>query len=525
MRWLRLKEFQLSFLAVVTLLVAVAYLTKLASVLFNFSFIYSDMDQALIWYETFELRNGRIHSLRFFGQNYGSILEAVVAFPMVFLPYNVAVPLATVLLTHLPFFAIYHYLNKSLLGLFWILVILCLMPLEYAMITSMPRDLVTGIAMASLSLFFFRSNKPAAIAATGFFATFGWSLNQNATILSVLILTYSVIIENKIQIRRIIWVIVGTLPALLIHFGLDYFFKQNPELVTHHAWQFSYSHLQLTDGLSNLDRHFKWVTPLLTGQGWALPAGFLVLSGFAFYRKRIDLALGTLSALIITIFSLGVLKVHDGYESIFLSHERMFLALPVCLAFISGSFRIASGYPKIILASLAIVFAITQAGNLQATIDRNVDPELPGTKGFGLFSIEQLETDCEYLAQIAAEQNAEAIIIYPNGMYDDSHNYACSVLQPTVLYVQPGYERKHWDFEHLDQARFEKVLLITARTSDQHNDIEGVKITNLYDTYYIQYLLLLEGNNFNPIEALEKWNYPLPEWRTAKDKDAIKTTP
>ncbi len=71
----------------------------------QYLFKYTDEDQAIMWGAAHDLLEGKVHEPCFWGQDYNSCLEGFVAAPMIAMgvEYNVAVPLATVMLGLLPF--------------------------------------------------------------------------------------------------------------------------------------------------------------------------------------------------------------------------------------------------------------------------------------------------------------------------------------------------------------------------------------------------------------------------------------
>ena len=70
----------------------------LLHILISFHFAYTDMDQLIMWYGASEFQSGDFHMFRYFGQNYGTMLEALVGSLFVGVPYHIALPTATFLL-------------------------------------------------------------------------------------------------------------------------------------------------------------------------------------------------------------------------------------------------------------------------------------------------------------------------------------------------------------------------------------------------------------------------------------------
>ena len=113
---------------------------------------YIDEDQGIEWYAARELLRGKLHEPCFYGQAYNSNLEGFLAAPLVacHVPYEIAVPLATVVLGLLPFVLMAVIAFRRRQG--WVAALALFVPLamstRYGMITGMPRGFVTGVALA-----------------------------------------------------------------------------------------------------------------------------------------------------------------------------------------------------------------------------------------------------------------------------------------------------------------------------------------------------------------------------------------
>jgi hypothetical protein len=113
---------------------------------------YIDEDQGIQWYAAREFLRGHVHEPCFFGQSYNSNVEGMLAAPLaaVGLPYEIAVPLVTVLLGLVPFLAMgwvaWRRKQPVVAGLAMLLPVA--LSTRYGVITGMPRGFVTGVAAA-----------------------------------------------------------------------------------------------------------------------------------------------------------------------------------------------------------------------------------------------------------------------------------------------------------------------------------------------------------------------------------------
>jgi hypothetical protein len=122
----------------------------------EFLFKYTDEDQTIMWLAAHEILNGRLHEPCFYGQDYNSCIEGILAAPLIAggAPYHIAVPLVTLMLGLLPFlaFAWVAWRRRQPLAAAAALLVPLLLPVRYGMMTGMPRGFVTGIAFATLPL-------------------------------------------------------------------------------------------------------------------------------------------------------------------------------------------------------------------------------------------------------------------------------------------------------------------------------------------------------------------------------------
>ena len=157
-------------------------------VLLKFGFKYTDSDQTIMWLGLKDYADGIFHEPRFYGQAYSSMLEALIGVPFykMGMPASKVLPLITSFFALAPFVIISFFtlLKKSIKMALAIISITLLLPVEYALLTTIPRGFVAGIFVASIgciSLFYPKSK-------WGFFflsitGVIGFSLNFNAVLL------------------------------------------------------------------------------------------------------------------------------------------------------------------------------------------------------------------------------------------------------------------------------------------------------------------------------------------------------
>lgn len=484
-----------------------AFAVFFSALLWRFSFVYTDIDQVLMWYGAHEFRNGDVHMLRFFGQNYGSMLEALVAVPLFFLPYHVALPLTTAILLLLPFSLIVFHGGFSRTKLLLVSFLLVVLPLEYFMIGTMPRDFVTGLAVTSLAIPLLHNTKLWARVLFGFLIVLGWSLNHNAALFGATLSAYALMNGFRIDWKSAWKVVVGYLLGLGAHLWLSSFGNAHPEYIVHLAWPFHYHWKQVWDGWTNLDRHFRWITPLLHGQGWFYIALFTGFISYFFWKRRPKAAWAAVALTVVNFAAFGILKVHDGYDSVFLSHERMFLALPVALAFLVSRIEIKHAYVPPVLILIGVGFMVFNMSVLDQRIAEHVDPARKDNRGFLHISHAQVRADCDRLQTLVQNHEAEAVIIYPNGTFTGLHSYACPCFDEETIYVDPEYERKTWDMRTLDTPAFHSVVLITPIYPMDRGVPSDVWIRDVSSESGVKDAYIVRGDAFNPLEVMRSLDF------------------
>ena len=131
-------------------LIALAALER-AWLLLHFGFTHIGIDDALIQQVAIDYGNGFFREPFLYGQNYNPMLEALLAAPFIRLgaaPW-IALPIITSLLALLPFWSLslWCLLRQEALAAFAVAAIPLLLPVEWGLITSLPRGWVHGLAL------------------------------------------------------------------------------------------------------------------------------------------------------------------------------------------------------------------------------------------------------------------------------------------------------------------------------------------------------------------------------------------
>ncbi len=477
------------------------------SILHQFGFKYADSDQSIMWLAAKDYANGIFHEPRFYGQDYNSMLEALLAVPLIKLsihPY-IALPVITTFLSLFPYLLISLILfnKKSTFLACAVISIPLLLPVEYDMITSLSRGFVTGIFIASIGCISILNERPKwGFFFMGFLGIIGFSLNPNSLLLTIPCFLY-LLIGNYNRKEFYIYMIPGILLASFLHFLSEYFYYTHPYFNLH-IQSFDYSFIRLFNALFHAGKYISYVTPLFWKHKWIL----FILIGIALffllkkkeYRKTIFLG----SILMMMFFTLGLNKIQDGTGSVFFSYSRMFLAFPVFIAFFIAIIKVKNDWIAISFLIIPILFFEIKSSILVSSIDKNV---YTMNHVIAVEKVPYLLDECEKIKSVSDKYNVNLIVISNHWDYDFI-NYGCPActegFPPTL---RPAYERRTWRLIEDENKTYQNILIIdTERKLDEQYKMV-MKIPEM-NGYY-----LIRDNPLRTMELLDSLMIPVRKFK------------
>ncbi len=475
-------------------------------VLFDFGFVFTDSDQAIMAHGLMDYGNGNFYEPRFYGQSYNTMLEAFLAVPLFLFgaPVFKALTIITSILALFPFVflaALTFFQKKSNWGLI-ILAIPLLLPIEYAMLTSLSRGFVTGVFGASLGLVgIFYPTKKWATFLVGFCALVGYVVSGNSVVLSIpmlLLFASTVDIKNKELIQ---FLIAGIVSGLVVYFLVALFYWLNP-LVNLHGLHLEYSFDHLYYGIQHVDLFFNYVSPIFWRQGFVWLFIFLVFGVYLVLKGNKNIGLILVFMVCMLVLTFGITKVHDGTDSVFLSRARMFIGLPVLMGlFVSFIKEKYFSYFFLIIPLALMIFKWKQLDAVilkKANIHKNHIVRVD--------KVESVEGLCEGLVQFSKEHSIDLIIVLEHHSYDFV-NYGCSVLQDDFpKTIRPSYERRIWRMFESENEVIKKALVFGDLSAMQNTPNLSVKKVN--DGRWI-----IENSGLTTIELLSDLAVPIREYR------------
>jgi hypothetical protein len=431
-------------------------------VLLEFNFRWMDEDQAVLWYVARDLAAGHIREPCFPAQPYGTPLEAWLAGPLVWLhvPPNVALPLVASALSTVPFL-VWAWLARG--SFFWSRVILCLpllLPLDYAVMTAMPRGFAPMLCATSVAFACLRSARGWTVLTGGLLAVLAYSFNESGLLLLVPTLLWLALTRIR-DVRFFLWSGCGALTGYGLHWLSRAFYRWNPSYAMHPPGKFEFLETRLKEGLDHTQRFFDPVSP---GGSVRVLILFALVILILLIRTRTLVAI--LPALLwcgLTVVSLGIPKVHDGEDSLYFSVARSFLTVPLGLSFLmflmstvapekSGAIVWREAKALGAFAATAFVF---QMVTFEGTINRIVHTK---TWNLGPQPVADVERACDAVVAEANRHNATLVA------FNDQRElaYACPSLgSGDVRMLFPSYERRTWLLEDEQKGSRDQMLVWT----------------------------------------------------------------
>ena len=434
-------------------------------VFFFFSSQYTDSDQTLLWQVATDLSNGIFHGPCFYGQSYGPNIEPLLAVPFMKIgfPVYAALPLATLILSTTPFFLLaFYFKQKQSAQSALIPLMVCLMlPLEYSLLTSIPRGFVGGIFFVSLGLFcwkYFRTNLSLVFA--GLFIGWGLYGNLNSALLLPLIIP-SIQWTKKFILRAALFFGVGFVVGLLPFYFNALFYTEHPELLIHVAPSVKLSWSSFVETICRFNNYFDQVSPLFWRFGFIsvllLPVAIILL-----WKKNKRLEAWSIAFVLMAILgSLFMEKTKESGYSIFFSGGRFFLALPFVFIFLSLYFyAFLSTKNKLKFNRIALLLAVVSFGIKVSFFSPLLENALDKGKAWyvHVVRIDELKKQCH---EMNAFGNHPALLVAVTGDTPEQPiTYGCQCLQSDFpsTYI-PHYERRRWLISEYNKTVFSTILL------------------------------------------------------------------
>ncbi|HRH70163.1 MAG TPA: hypothetical protein PLB89_11700 [Flavobacteriales bacterium] len=408
-------------------------------------------DDAVMWHAAVDYAHGRFYGPYYYGQDYGPMLEALIAAPFARLgvPLRVLMPAVTSFLALVPywFFAIAAHRTGHRLAATVIACMPLLLPLEYQMMTSLPRGFINGLSvLALLPVVQGTTRGTLEHVLVGAVVSVAWFVNPNSLVFSVpYVVLY--LVPGSDLLHRALAVAIGTIVGIGLHHWAQAWCSAHPDRIVHHL-RSTALHLDraaIMAGLSNLDAHFRWLMPVLWPYGGMAGCSLVLLGAVAAFLRKWSLALALLIGMAFITVCFTVDKVHDGLDTVYYPLSRMFLALPLLLAWVSGKLLEGRRYHgPVFLAGAILVCAcfVVRCARMEKTSHAQVASQ---KQWIDVGWMDLRISDARRVKEVSDRYGVGLAVPLPAKIAPAFRAYLYPVLEPgppaTYLY---GFERRYW---------------------------------------------------------------------------------
>lgn len=486
-----------------------------------------DNDQPIMWLAAANFSDFSFHEPCYYGQNYNTLLEGLLAAPLLWakIPIPIAVPLVSSLLSIGSFLLLVAIaLRRKLYRIALVISFIpFLLPLEYWIISFMPRGFVPGIFLASIAcycLIIFRDKK--GIFFWAFFSVLSVTVTANAVILIFPLGVYAFLSHYR-ELQFYITTAAGAIFGSIYQIALFLFYRSNPEYILHRNWSLTFSISKLWDGFCHMDKHYKWVTPIFNPGSIVLILLFVILIAVLIHRRKCKAAITMIAGFALMLITLGITKFHDADYSVYYSYERFYLAVPHLLVFgllllylddktdfSPMTNRLKDGYKSghllavtqkrkhlLLLAVTILVLAYMGYRHITLAADVNMIMKEGGTLLAQSRVTDVISVSAD-IAEICARTGVELVVFSKR---DTLLNYALAALYKGEIKTLSAYERRLWRLvEESEDTRPRFLIYNTPRYRlKRSNEFQGT-ITPLRDKPVP--IFLIEDHKTNTVQAM-----------------------
>jgi len=495
------RDNQLIFLFLLFFLIADRVLS-----LWFFGFVYTDIDQTVMWNGAMDYSQGIFREPFFYGQDYNFMLEALLAVPLIWVGFPVykALPIVTAVLSVVPFIALAFFFRKRNHNLwaYLSLAIPVLLPIEYNFLTTISRGIVQAHLFLPLLLIpFFDPDRLRNITILYIASSLCLLANQSSIIIVAPVFLYVYVHQYKSGSFYIksLWII----PFAVVYFLAKYYYVLHPEKI---LLKMTGLKPQLYLLLTNLkyDELFNYVFPVVSHWGNLYLAILPILMIAALARKNTKAFIFTASATAILFVSLTIPKAHIFYEGagIFYHSSRFYILLAMLLI-LSLSLLI-----KNLPAGRIPVFVLLLITLINFSV-KNFDIQRKAVETFSetTFPVEEnseLLKRSERLHEIATKHNVSLIVhhgtqwryVFDSYTFNPLRNVAGKNQKP-ITSVNISGDRRTWIYSA--SAIHPNILLNGL-------EIQKEYLENFDHEYISSNLILIRNNGLKNREIFTKLN-------------------
>lgn len=460
-------------------------------ILNGFAFRIYDSDQSIMWNAAIDYSRGIFHEPRFYGQSYSSMMEALLAAPLIWfsVPVFYALPVITSILALFPFLLIALCVRSKgkMMEACLILSIPLFLPVEYGFLTTLSRGFVPGIFIASIgAIMIYSPTAKWGWFVAGLFSVLAFSVNPNSLLISIPVLLYLWIKNIKTK-RFYLNSGLGVIIGLVVHFLAALFYILHPNYILHKHPPIIFGITFFNDAIHQLNHHLGNVTPVFGMAGIMSLVIFLIIATLLIYRKKNIEAIVVLSSCVLILLSLGTNQIFIGTESIFYSYSRMYLAVPVMISLFIPFLEIPFRRYGFLLLMIVVGLFIARCQDIKPAYNRVLAPGINHIVSVARPEVFRIK--CEQVRDLARKCNI-TLVVEENDYFYDFINYGCATcFNDFPATLRPGYERRTWRMFEEEKKVHTNIMVIdfSFRLGNKLNKLDepGIRYFNIQGYYFI----------------------------------------
>ncbi|MFA7273716.1 MAG: hypothetical protein WC044_07595 [Crocinitomicaceae bacterium] len=436
----------------------------------HFGFLYTDIDQVILWNGAIDYAQGNFYEPYFYGQAYNFMLESLLAVPLIWMniPVNEALPIVTSFLTLLPYvvLAFLFFKKKQFFWAYFVLAFPLFLPLDFQLLTTLPRGFVQAYLFLPLLFLplFWPQHK---FALPMLFIGTGLCFIANPSSILITLPLFVFIASSYFKEKRLYLNALWMIPILFLGQLASYFYQLHPKRIRHElvGLKLDAGTFKASFGNQHL---FENLFPFVSLGGFLYPLLFLALAVIAWKKGKKKAFVLIVSTLIVLLFSMAVPKFQEGYEGagIFFTSSRLYLSLP--LLFLLSLFFTFENRPikpvfQFLVMGIALLSVILRNDHLDEKIGMKVENIV-----FPISKNEELLKRTDDLVSIASKYNVDVIVNQNEPGWDyllDIETYAFHALRPDfypqLICLRLLNDRRSWLYT---PAMKGKTILLNGMT-------------------------------------------------------------
>jgi hypothetical protein len=426
----------------------------------NINFI--DLDMPFMWAGLSDYAQGLFYEPRFYGQDYNTFMEPLLAVPLYWMnvPVYYALPAATHFVALFPFLFTSGYLfsrGHKENALLVLCLLLCLAP-GFHVMTSLPRG-VSGVFFTSFFvLSVFNPTRLSFIVLNTFLSVLAYFVTPNAVVVSIPMLAF-LFLHNCKNPRYYIATGLCLLSAIPLYLFFDKFYKDHPDYIIYGLslfWSADY----FLEAIQQLDLHFAHISFLTEEKPFLVYLVFLFLP-VALFRKQKKAFLAYLAFIAIMLVSLFSSKVSQGTVWPFYSFSRMFIGVPMAFVLFSLFLPLHNRLLVALMVVFTLGYSIFRLTGFKESIAYHTEEKR--WDSIYLVSLKTVKESARAFAKVCKTQKVDFMLISNSFWLCTYLNYGGVLINPEFPSSEETQaERRYWVREANQDRVFKRFLFLSV---------------------------------------------------------------